>query len=175
MMYCGCFTHNAPILFTALQTYRVTYAGCYIRQSYKARCVRLGTHDRMAKEARVGRRGLGGVPVMRAARGWASVVDRTAVAAALFGDVSPVRSQRDVGTRDRADRLGKRCSGSFPIGPVARGEGVGTGYGVLPGLARWGRSVTGQESFTVEISWVGSWGRSRDRISGSRSYLGVEI
>ena len=33
----------------------------------------------MAKEARVGRRGLGGVPVMRAAHGWASVVDRTAV------------------------------------------------------------------------------------------------
>ena len=87
----------------------------------------------MAKEARVGRRGLGGVPVMRAARGWASVVDRTAVAAALFGDVSPVRSQRDVGTRDRAVRLGKRCSGSLPIGPVARREGVGAGYGVLRG------------------------------------------
>ena len=79
---------------------------------------------------------------MRAARGWASVVDRTAVAAALFGDVSPVRSQRDVGTRDRAVRLGKRCSGSLPIGPVARREGVGAGYGVLrSGAIRYGSRV----------------------------------
>ena len=147
-------------------SYQSNLSGLLHTAVYKARCVRLGTHDRMAKEARVGRRGLGGVPVMRAARGWASVVDRTAVAAALFGDDSPVRSQRDVGTRDRAVRLGKRCSGSLPIGPVARRDGVGAGYGVLRG---------GGDPLRVKSLIYGRDLLGRILGSESRSYLGVEI
>ena len=46
--------------------------------------------------ARVGWHGLGGVAVMCAARGWASVVGRAAVAAALFGSVLHVRPLREV-------------------------------------------------------------------------------
>ena len=77
--------------------------------------MRLGTHDRMAKEARVGRRGLGGVPVMRAARGWASVVDRGLAAVAravgragafgLAAVAGATRSRKYVGPARRRRQL----------------------------------------------------------------------
>ena len=67
---------------------------------------------------------------MRAARGWDASVARAAAAEALVRVVSPVRPQREVGTRDRGAREWVRCTGSLPIGPVARGEGVGAMYRV---------------------------------------------
>ena len=106
----------------------------------RASIVRL-IHDRMLRGARVGRRRLGGVSVMRAARGWVALVARAAVAAARFRVVSPVRPQREVGTRDRGARGRVRCSGSLPIGPVARGEGVGAGHGSGEGGGRPSRSL----------------------------------
>ena len=98
-------------------------------------------HDRVPCRARVGARGLGGVSVMRAARGWDASVARAAAAEALVRVVSPVRPQREVGTRDRGARGRVRCSGSLPIGPVARGEGVGAGHGSGEGGGRPSRSL----------------------------------
>ena len=98
-------------------------------------------HDRMLRGARVGRRGLGDVSVMRAARGWVALVALAAVAEVLVRVVSTVRPQREVGTRDRGARGRVRCSGSLPIGPVARGEGVGAGHGSGEGGGRPSRSL----------------------------------
>ena len=120
----------------------------------RASIVRL-IHDRMLRGARVGRRGLGGVSVMRAARGWVALVARAAVAAARFRVVSPVRPQREVGTRDRGARGRVRCSRSLPIGPVARGEGVGRGCGRA----------------SAAVTLRGSWGpRFLGRRFGSRGF-----
>ena len=120
----------------------------------------------MAKEARVGRRGLGGVPVMRAARGWASVVDRglrwprrclgtfrpfgrSAMSARVTERIGWGRGARGAyrSVRSRVGRVWERGMGSCEVGAIRYGSRVFYGRDLL------GR-ILGSES---------------------RSYLGVEI